>query len=271
MKFLKSFLADFWGSVSRFDFYHKAYARPLRKGFGYFSFLILIAATFLSAYGTYSLYQGLGKAREFVATKAPDFSFTITKGVFSSNLPQPFVFPLDGKAEEATYLVVDTTGQIRDLEPFPSGILISSQSAMFKGSQMESRTFEFKGIDGVKVTRESLISTFQKLVPYLTVAAFILGIVFIWVGLVIAKIPLWFFWSAVTLLIASLTKKAIRFGQILGAGWYCLTMVVVVESVLMILSVIFPSFQSHLPFLSSAVFLVYSLGGILTFRPQKRD
>ncbi|NOX97345.1 MAG: DUF1189 domain-containing protein [Nitrospirae bacterium] len=233
--------------------YRKIVSQPLGRSFRYLVVFLLLFSALLSIKYTFVLRQELEKAREWinangaatVAAMLPE-EIKIENGQVSTSAKEPFVRKWDlgeGNGKEEVTFIIDTTGQIPNLDKYQDGLLLTKDKLIFKntkpGGAAETReedlskvkffalrrgdaergelvllTFDKKA---VPVTYESIKKwqgTISRLLPLLIIPLFLYYL--------IAKTVHLFFFSLSSLIIRDLTRSGLEYKDLLNIGIFAL-------------------------------------------------
>lgn len=255
MKFLKRFFQEvFSASVPTYDkkFYPTVVKREYGPALGYFLFFIFIISLVFAALAISGLRFAATEFTEKFETDIPDFQLSISDGIVTTNLPQPFIIP--------DLLVIDTTGTVTSLDNRTEPMLLTSNKLYIKENGVQTNVFELDEIDSLKITKDMLRSFIQSSKTGLFILAFVLILFGVWVG-----IGLWYFFYTLffSVLAWLFVKGRLRFAKVHQISLYAITGPIIFIG-------IWNLFAPPTPYLFSVVFLGYFILALQNTKPTYR-
>lgn len=233
--------------------YRKIVSQTFGRSFGYLALFLLLASAVLSIKYTLILREGMEKANEWINTNLPGKisetlpeKIRVENGVVSTSAEEPFVrrwsFGEGGKQEEFAF-IIDTTGQIPNLDDYQYGFLLTRDKLIFKNTKprgaveiqeqdlSEVKSFTLRRGDEEKgefavftweerafpLTYENIERwrrTTSRLLPLMIVPLFI--------HYLVAKLVQLFLFSLASLIINELTKARLEYRNLLNIGIFAL-------------------------------------------------
>ncbi len=233
--------------------YWRIVSQTFGRSFGYLTiFLLLLSAVFSIQY-TLAVRESMNKAGKWIRASLPGKlseilpgEIKIENGQVSTSAEEPFIrrwdFEEEGEQKEFAF-IIDTTGQVRNLDDYQQGLLLTGNKVISKGIQPRGavqikeqdlsnikslilrRGDEEKGEIAVfsleektfPVTYEN-IKKWQRIISWLT--PLIIGPLLIYY--LIAKLIHLFFFSLVSLIVNEQTRAGLKYPNLLNIGIYAL-------------------------------------------------
>jgi hypothetical protein len=198
MKKLRAFLYIFSKSLTSFTYYRDLVKTKFSFSVKYLIFLVFLGSLVITARSGYTAVKGFNKTVKELSVSAKSFYpddlvFTVEKGEWSVNRPEPFMiaFPkIEGEPgvdesvapENPENLVVfDKAGTIDDLEKYKTTILVNSVNIIFKEDTGSLKVVPIKDIPDTKIDKAMYLTLLAKLeglagiIPFMLVIGIFFG------------------------------------------------------------------------------------------------
>ena len=226
--------AQFYNSITRLEAYKYFFKQSLGKAFLYL-FVISISLAAISGFRTiYDFNVGINDVAAYVKTDFPDFE--LRNGQLEVDAEMPYVVANN----EIQIIIIDTTDKTDEtiLNDYDSGIFISKHGLDYKESVFQTRKIDFASLNGVTLTKDNIL----KWIPYIkwfTILIIFFGFLFYIVGKLISALLV----SIGGIVIASILKHKIKFGDLYKLSIYCLTSSILVNTLIDLTGITIPFFS----------------------------
>ncbi len=227
--------------------------QPLGRAFLYLFVIVLVFGLICSALFVVDYNRSVSDILVMFNEKAPDFTFD--QGELKATGKMPVVI----EQSKDMIVIVDTTGKtdISALDKYETGVLITKNKMIDKKSKVEQRVYLFDSYKDWKFTKAD-VARWLPLLRWFSV-----GIVFFTVaGLFVLKLIDALILAVIGLLMYSIMKVKLTFGDLYKLSLYYLTLPIVVHTVLIVTRVGIPSFT----FIYYLIALVYLFGAAKTLK-----
>lgn len=216
------------------------------KGTGFGYLLLLLALCWIP--DMVKMHQSLSVFLDQEAPKVVDQipEMTITAGKASIDEPQPYAVTTPDLAQ--ALVVFDMTGQTKSLKDANTMMLITETEAIYKKSEIETRTFSFRDIKEFKLTR-AMINGWLAIVKKWAAAAVY---PFALAGSYVYRIVQLLLYAAIGLLFAEWCKSQRTYAQLLRLAVVAVTPCIILSTVLALTSLRLP--------LASLLFFLMTMG-----------
>ena len=221
---LIQFLGEIIQSAVNPLFFRKAVQRSAGRAFGYYLYFTTLYTLVLCGAGFWWLSHNWNPTLNQLEKIVPAFQIQVDQGHFSTTLPNPSVL-----GDTSFALIIDTrdtrdaTGQVTDLSPYASAIVISKTKAVLKKDKFETREYSFSVLPDFKLTTADVIGWLRNY------KATILWTLFTTLGLAIVPtiwlfaIPVILFLMLLMMIPAKIIRSNLSYTQVLSIGFYGVT------------------------------------------------
>ena len=207
-------------SVIDFKFYKSIKDNRFSRSFVYLLLLFLIIY-FISGTRTFIATRlGIDELVTNLTTSMPDFKLENGEFSFAGEMP----YYISSSTNEA--FVIDTTGKVdvNVLKDVGSGMLVTKDKVYVKRSEIETREFSLKELEGVTLTKADVLEFLPKLS----------WIVFIFIAFGFIFVLGWKLLNAVILALLGLIANAmfgsrLKYGNLLNISIYALTLPMLIQ------------------------------------------
>lgn len=257
-----SFFTTFYRSL--FDLnWLKENKNKAKKAWSYFFLFMLLITLFQIGPTLIGMPKAVREFRDNVEQKVPDFVAHVKGGELSiEKLDQPFVYEAKGDGKDSFKILVDanTTSTFSTEEVFKgfeTGILITKTKVIVKESVDKESSMNLSNMPNKDFSKTDIISLMDRFKGMVVVGFSVLFIAFIYVVMSIGKLVFLLFVSLLVLTIASIAKKAYKFGEIYTIGLFAITLPTLIKTIEFWLGF-------SLPFVYTIVLLVLVLGVVFS-------
>jgi len=213
--------------------------------------LLIIAIGVILAIAALTYYAP--QLPKILGDQIPDVDLTITSGIASTTVKQPFT-----AGDDKFIFILDTTGKLEDLDKYPAGVLILEDKVVAKKDSADIRIYPLKDFPDGTFTKDIVLNWVKNnqllilglgAVALLLFAVFITGFTWIWKlgGMAIFALLVW--------LASRVIKRTISLADSLKLVLYASVLPTLVGTV----SVLSPNSQIS-SIIQLALLLLYSLG-----------
>ncbi len=229
---MKGFFEEIRKAVSDFTFYKEVKRMPVSRAIKYLLALLLVTTVLLSLRLTVDMNRGLGVASRWMDENLP--VITIAEGEVEVDVKQPFILE-----EEGFVLIIDTTGQISNLDDYEQGLLLTKNSVLYRESDVKTESYSLKDIRALTLDSQ-FVRGFQKSLPFVV---FPLMVILIYIYFFIARLLQILIFSLASLVIASITRNELSYKEIVVIGVFALTPSTLLGALFPILGIQIPFFN----------------------------
>ncbi|MBN2077789.1 MAG: DUF1189 domain-containing protein [Spirochaetes bacterium] len=220
-------------AVYRFGNYALLRKIPMGNAFLY----LLVFCALFGAISSVNLYRnlevGVGDIQKAFNEKAPEFSLT-EKGIHV-DAKMPFV-----TKTEDTIIVIDTSRPIsrKVLEGYEKGVLVERNKIIYKRDMIRTEEYNMEALKSFAPITKADIARWISYLRYGIPVVIVFYAVFFYVGKI--------FWALIVslfgLIVMSIMKMSLEFGDVFKLSIYSLTMPVILETILEVGGISLPYF-----------------------------
>ncbi len=177
---------------------------------------------------------------------------TIKNGEVSINEPMPYF--LGDPDTGAVVAIIDTTGEITDLEGADERVLLTKNKLILRKNKMETRGYDLSQINDLKLTREKIrswLDTARKWLPFALYP-------FCWFGSFVYRIAQSLIYAVIGLIFVSVLKAGLQYQALIRLSVIAITPPVILETIRDLVGRKIP-FWSLLCFLIAMGFLFFGM------------
>ncbi|HSA84531.1 MAG TPA: DUF1189 family protein [Patescibacteria group bacterium] len=270
-----NFFEKIAASIYSPKFYQHILQDSTKSAIGFFTLFVLvltIAQTIiLFFFHGFINFQGTVKTEvnRLVQSYPDDLIVTITNGIVTTNVQEPYVIPLPNttmyEAETKTNLIVidtKTPFSATDFKKYNSYVWLT-KDALFIADDTDIRSLDLTEVGNLTINQSLLSSLYKTFSPWLNIITPILT-VFMLLGIFIGyflRLVYLFLLALLIMLLTKLMKKSVSYGQAYRVGIYAMTPAFLFDLLLLFV----PSL--HFPFLFSIVTLGIVFINFLGMKP----
>lgn len=252
---MAEFFRRIYRSVVDFSWYGTIVSEGVASAFRYFFLFIFFISVLFALSFVYPLARRAPEVARTLEEQVPEFTATIKDHVLLvGGIPQPYTYEIENFGP----LVVDTTGSTQDISEDANGILIRPDEAIIRfrdGETREMQAVSFTELPDLTFTKKEVIDTIRSRGPLLVLLAGLVILLIKFVGSSVAVLISCLVVSWVGLLFARRRYSALRFPHVLSIALYAVTGPSILSSAIQ-------SFSRPIPFLFSALLVVYFVHAI---------
>lgn len=251
---MRTFFSRVWLCCSRPSEYYKAFHKKTFWNGSFYLYWLLVLTTFVTmlvAAVKVSVYlpqvrTWIAEAQVTVPTLFPeDLTLTLSGGMLSTNVEEPYVFPFPEEWENALldeelkhFIVIDTKATVEDFSSYETALLFTKGAMIVKDDQgVRVMLFaDHEELQGQSFTmdRARFQQMTEMLLPYLNVLPSILigcivagVLLFPWIVAAFSVVGQWIyllFFTFVSWIIAMIMGRKTSYGELYRFGFYVSTL-----------------------------------------------
>ena len=251
---MKAFFQDLGKAISNFKFYKEVKDFQLSRGMKYIFSLIFLITLALSIRYSYDFKRGLNIVLDWTKQNIPPI--TIQNGIVSVDVKQPYKVVTEDFA-----LIIDTTGEITNLDGYKRGILLLKDKLMYKESDVKTESYSLSNIPLLKLD-ENFMNTLRRNIIWI-----VFPILFIscYSGFSLAKFLHIILFSLISVATSSIANIKLSYRQLFNIGIYTITPSAILGALLAIFGLQLPLFG----IIYSGLYIIYLIVAILNCKEEK--
>lgn len=225
------FFKKMFYSITKFEYYPSIVKEGLGRAFLYLVIISLIFGLIEGISIGYTINKGVASFTEEVEKGLPDF--TLENGQLEVQGKMPMV--LDENDE--SIFIIDVSGQTTPdiLDNYNEGILILKDKVIQKRNFVETRVYRFGDYKDFTITKDKIMGW----LPILKGIGIIIGIL-TFLFFIIRKMFSALILAVIGLIISSIQKVKLSFGQLYSIGIYVLTLPIILDTFISLSTINFP-------------------------------
>ena len=214
-----SFFNKLFYSIAKFDKYPSMLKEGAGKAFIYLLLFTLLFGSVSSIRVGYQVVDGISSFSDEIKRDVPDFSFS--NGELQVEGEMPIV--IDETSDNLVMIDVTNNTSIGVLEPYETGFIFLKDRLIVKTNRYDTRELVYADFD-LYLTKEGTVEFLSNLKWVGFVVGFIAIVVFL-IGKLISSLIM----TLLGLIIMSVQKVKLSFGQLYSLGIYTLTLPIIVD------------------------------------------
>jgi len=248
---MKGFFQEIKNAVSDFNFYKVVKDFDISRSVKYIFSLILLITLVLTVRFSIDFRKGVNLAADWALVNLPPIQ--ITNGVASVEAKQPYIIE-----EEGFGLVIDTTGEVMDLNAYERGILLMNDRLFYKESDVKTETYSLSDIDSL-VIDENFINSIRKNAVWILFPIMLIGAA---ISASIAKFFQIFAFSLISIAASTMVKVKLTYKQLFNIGVFAITPSYILGGLLTLIGLQLPLFG----IVYSGLYIAYLIMAVKTCR-----